>query len=58
MDVIGRRNIPGYCDLCIDGTPCAVKAARTVWVGGKDRDNIKVLPIDIVRTRRRRRPRG
>ena len=31
-----------------DGTPCAVKVARTVWVGGKDRDNIKILPIDII----------
>ena len=32
-----------------DGTPCAVKAARTVWIGGKGRDDIKALPIDIRR---------
>ena len=31
----------------IDGTPCAVKAARTVWSGGKFRDDIKELPITI-----------
>jgi len=30
-----------------DGKPCAVKVARTVWVGGKLGDNIKELPIDI-----------
>ncbi|EOF89613.1 hypothetical protein SKG_02699, partial [Enterococcus faecium EnGen0166] len=30
-----------------DGTPCAVKVARTVWTGGKDGDNIKLLPIGI-----------
>ena len=30
-----------------DGTPCAVKAARTVWNGGKGRDCIKALPIVI-----------
>ena len=32
----------------IDGTPCAVKAACTVWAGGKDGDGIKILPIGIV----------
>ena len=31
----------------IEGTPCAVKVARTVWSGGKARDNIKGLPITI-----------
>lgn len=31
----------------IDGTPYAVKVARTVWSGGKDGDNIKILPITI-----------
>ena len=31
----------------IDGTPCAGKLARTVWSGGKVRDNIKDLPITI-----------
>lgn len=31
----------------IDGTPYEVKVSRTVWVGGKDGDNFKILPIDI-----------
>lgn len=30
-----------------DGTPCAVKAACTVWSGGKSGDNFKGLPIAI-----------
>ena len=30
-----------------DGTPCAVKAACTVWSGGKSGDYIKGLPIAI-----------
>ena len=30
-----------------DGTPCAVKVARTVWGGGKPGDDIKGLPIVI-----------
>lgn len=29
----------------LDGTLYAVKAARTVWSGGKDGDNFKLLPI-------------
>lgn len=33
--------------IYFDGTPCAVKVACTVWVRGKNRDNIKILPIDI-----------
>ncbi len=33
--------------MAIDGTPCAVKVARTVWTGGKPGDNIKGLPISI-----------
>jgi len=31
----------------IDGTPCAMKVARTVWSRGKDGDDFKVLPIAI-----------
>lgn len=31
----------------IDGTPYEVKASRTVWNGGKVRDNINNLPIAI-----------
>ena len=30
-----------------EGTPCAVKAACTVWSGGKPGDNLKGLPITI-----------
>ena len=30
-----------------DGTPDAVKIACPVWNGGKDGDNVKVLPIII-----------
>ena len=33
--------------VLVDGTPDAVKVACPVWSGGKDKDNIKVLPIDI-----------
>lgn len=32
-----------------DGAPYELKGSRTVWVGGKGGDNIKVLPIDISR---------
>ena len=32
---------------CNGGTPCAVKAACTVWSGGKARDHFKGLPITI-----------
>lgn len=32
-----------------DGTPCDVKASRTVWSGGKLGDYIKELPITIHR---------
>ena len=31
----------------VDGTPCAVKVACTVWSGGKLGDNLKKLPITI-----------
>ena len=32
-----------------DGAPYELKGSRTVWGGGKDGDNIKVLPIAIGR---------
>ena len=35
-------------EYIIDGTPCAVKVACTVWHWGKSGDNIKTLPIVIV----------
>jgi len=31
----------------IEGTPYAVKVARTVWRRGKEGDNIEFLPIPI-----------
>lgn len=31
-----------------DGTPYAMKVARTVWSGGKTRDYLKGLPITII----------
>ena len=34
--------------LSVDGTPCAVKVARTVWSRGKSGDYFKGLPIAIV----------
>jgi hypothetical protein len=37
-----RRN-----ELKYDGTPYAVKVARTVWSGGKLGDYFKKLPITI-----------
>ena len=30
-----------------DGTPSTMKVVCSVWVGGKDGDSIKILPIDI-----------
>lgn len=36
--------------LTDDGTPFAVKAACTVWRGGKAGDNIKGLPITYYST--------
>lgn len=35
------------CMTKFDGTPCAVKAARTVWSRGKVGDHIKDLPMAI-----------
>ena len=35
-------------DGYLDGTPCAMKVACTVWSKGKVRDNIKDLPIAII----------
>lgn len=32
----------------LDGTPCAMKVACTVWTGGKVGDSIKDLPISIL----------
>ena len=35
-------------DGYLDGTPCAMKVACTVWTGGKVGDSIKDLPISIL----------
>ena len=35
-------------DSYLDGTPCAMKVACTVWSRGKAGDNIKCLPIAII----------
>jgi hypothetical protein len=35
-------------DCYLDGTPCAMKVACTVWTGGKVGDSIKDLPISIL----------
>ena len=35
-------------DSHLDGTPCAVKVACTVWSRGKAGDSIKCLPIAII----------
>lgn len=32
-----------------DGTPYEVKASRTVWGGGKPGDDVKGLPITMIR---------
>ena len=55
MDMTGLKNIRGKNN--IDGTPCAVKVACTVWTGGKAGDNIKGLPIGIVSYGSRQCPR-
>ena len=34
----------------VEGTPYAMKVARTVWCGGKRSDYIKALPIAIFDT--------
>lgn len=35
-------------DDYLDGTPCAMKVACTVWSRGKAGDSIKGLPIAII----------
>ena len=49
MILVMRIGVMGTSRIFIfDGTPYAVKVARTVWTGGKDGDDFKVLPISIV----------
>ena len=49
MSFVMRDGVMGTSqDLYLDGTPCAMKVACTVWSRGKAGDNIKCLPIAIV----------
>lgn len=49
MSFVMRDGVMGTSqDGYLDGTPCAMKVACTVWSRGKARDNIKGLPIAIV----------
>lgn len=45
---------PQVNKLFVDGTPYAMKVARTVWTRGKDGDDIKVLPIGIIEIGRKK----
>ena len=49
LDVYKRQKCRKPCMTKFDGTPCAVKAARTVWSRGKVGDHIKDLPMAIRR---------
>ena len=44
----GHKSYDRRNELKHDGTPYAVKIARTVWSGGKLSDYLKELPITIV----------
>ena len=46
--VMGNGVMGTSQDDHLDGTPCAMKVARTVWTGGKVGDSIKDLPISIL----------
>lgn len=49
MSFVMRDGVMGTSqDLYLDGTPCAMKVACTVWSRGKVRDCIKDLPIAVV----------
>jgi len=48
FSVMGNGVMGTSQDDYLDGTPCAMKVACTVWSRGKARDNIKGLPIAIV----------
>ena len=48
MSFVMRDGVMGTSqDNYLDGKPCAMKVARTVWTGGKAGDSIKCLPISI-----------
>ena len=49
MSFVMRDGVMGTSQDCyLDGTPCAMKVACTVWSRGKAKDNIKGLPIAII----------
>lgn len=48
FSVMGNGVMGTSQDCYLDGTPCAMKVACTVWSRGKVRDCIKDLPIAIV----------
>ena len=49
MSFVMRDGVMGTSqDGYLDGTPCAMKVACTVWSRGKVRDSIKDLPIAII----------
>jgi hypothetical protein len=48
FSVMGNGVMGTSQDGYLDGTPCAMKVACTVWTGGKAGDNIKCLPISIL----------
>ena len=48
FSVMGNGVMGTSQDYYLDGTPCAMKVACTVWSRGKARDNIKGLPIAII----------
>ncbi len=49
MSFVMRDGVMGTSqDGYLEGTPCAMKVACTVWTGGKVGDSIKYLPISIL----------
>ena len=48
FSVMGNGVMGTSQDDHLDGTPCAMKVACTVWSRGKVGDSIKDLPIAIV----------
>ena len=48
FSVMGNGVMGTSQDDHLDGTPCAMKVACTVWTGGKVGDSIKDLPISIL----------
>ena len=49
MSFVMRDGVMGTSqDGYLEGTPCAMKVACTVWSRGKARDSIKCLPIAII----------